>query len=169
MGTPRLLGQTLLVERAWGAANIPKPLGGSWGRGVMAAWSPLHLCPAPLVWLRPLSPLQPRAWPFPRTQVRGLGSPTQVVYVARNPKDVLVSFYHFHKLANFLPDPSSFDDFMDEFLEGTGGSWGPWWLWGAPSLCCWPVGQCIHQLSHDWDKILNIHNLEEEWFTWLMV
>ncbi|KAK7801788.1 hypothetical protein U0070_027509 [Myodes glareolus] len=49
----------------------------------------------------------------------------QVVYMARNPKDTLVSFYHFHRLASFLPDPSSFEDFVDEFLEGTGffGSW----------------------------------------------
>lgn len=52
-------------------------------------------------------------------------SKAKVVYMARNPKDTLVSFYHFHRLANFLPDPSSFEDFVDEFLEGTGffGSW----------------------------------------------
>lgn len=52
-------------------------------------------------------------------------SKAKVVYVARNPKDTLVSFYHFHRIASFLPDPSSFEDFVDEFLEGTGfyGSW----------------------------------------------
>ncbi|KAM7332314.1 hypothetical protein ACRRTK_009022 [Alexandromys fortis] len=39
--------------------------------------------------------------------------------MAWNPKDVLVSFYHFHRIAGFMPDPSSFKDFVDEFLEGT--------------------------------------------------
>uniref|UniRef100_A0A674H6G3 Sulfotransferase n=1 Tax=Taeniopygia guttata TaxID=59729 RepID=A0A674H6G3_TAEGU len=49
----------------------------------------------------------------------------QVIYVARNPKDVAVSFYHFHHLAKFLPDPGSFDAFLTQFLEGTVhyGSW----------------------------------------------
>lgn len=44
--------------------------------------------------------------------------------MARNPKDVAVSFYHFHHLAKFLPDPGSFDTFLTQFLEGTGKGWG---------------------------------------------
>lgn len=51
-----------------------------------------------------------------------------MIYVARNPKDVAVSFYHFHHLAKFLPDPGSFDAFLTRFLEGTGRDWGG--LWG---------------------------------------
>ncbi|XP_074864951.1 sulfotransferase 2B1-like isoform X2 [Carettochelys insculpta] len=49
----------------------------------------------------------------------------KVIYVARNPKDVAVSFYHFHKMAKFLPDPGSFEDFLMRFLQGTVqyGSW----------------------------------------------
>ncbi|NXX73971.1 ST2B1 Sulfotransferase, partial [Urocolius indicus] len=55
-------------------------------------------------------------------------SKAKVIYVARNPKDVVVSFYHFHRLAKFLPDPGSFDTFLTQFLEGTGKGWGggPW-------------------------------------------
>lgn len=41
----------------------------------------------------------------------------QVIYVSRNPKDVLVSFYHFHNMANFLPEAGSFPQFLDQFLE----------------------------------------------------
>ncbi|KAL8195102.1 UNVERIFIED_CONTAM: hypothetical protein K2H54_046739, partial [Gekko kuhli] len=55
----------------------------------------------------------------------------KVIYVARNPKDVAVSFYHFHRMANFFPDPGSFDDFLLQFLDGTGA-------WDAR------VGLCQH-------------------------
>ncbi|XP_054856745.1 sulfotransferase 2B1-like isoform X2 [Eublepharis macularius] len=49
----------------------------------------------------------------------------KVIYVARNPKDVAVSFYYFSRMANFFPDPGSFDDFLLRFLDGTVhyGSW----------------------------------------------
>ncbi|KAM9121925.1 sulfotransferase 2B1-like [Pangshura tecta] len=52
-------------------------------------------------------------------------SRAKVIYMARNPKDVAVSFYHFHKMAKFLPDPGSFEDFLVHFLDGTVqyGSW----------------------------------------------
>ncbi|KAM4597211.1 sulfotransferase family 5A, member 1 [Fundulus diaphanus] len=52
-------------------------------------------------------------------------SEARIIYVSRNPKDVLVSFYHFHKIANFLPDAGSFPEFLKQFLEGTlhFGSW----------------------------------------------
>ncbi|XP_056135086.1 sulfotransferase family 5A, member 1 [Lampris incognitus] len=53
------------------------------------------------------------------------GSKAKVIYVSRNPKDVAVSFYHYHKLAKFLPEPGSFQDFLNAFLDGTlnFGSW----------------------------------------------
>ncbi|KAM5137849.1 sulfotransferase 2B1-like [Mantella aurantiaca] len=52
-------------------------------------------------------------------------SKAKVIYVARNPKDVAVSFYFFHKMAKFLPDFSSFSEFLDLFLDGKVhyGSW----------------------------------------------
>uniref|UniRef100_A0A8C0GNW7 Sulfotransferase n=1 Tax=Chelonoidis abingdonii TaxID=106734 RepID=A0A8C0GNW7_CHEAB len=52
-------------------------------------------------------------------------SKAKVIYMARNPKDVAVSFYHFHKMARFLPDPGSFEDFLVRFLEGTGSYYPP--------------------------------------------
>uniref|UniRef100_A0A3P9C2C8 Sulfotransferase n=1 Tax=Maylandia zebra TaxID=106582 RepID=A0A3P9C2C8_9CICH len=41
-----------------------------------------------------------------------------VIYVMRNPKDIMVSSYYFHQMAGFLEDPGTFDEFMDKFLEG---------------------------------------------------
>ncbi|XP_033485072.1 sulfotransferase family 5A, member 1 [Epinephelus lanceolatus] len=53
------------------------------------------------------------------------GSKAKIIYVSRNPKDVVVSFYHFHKMANFLPEPGSFPEFLNHFLDGT-LSYGCW-------------------------------------------
>ncbi|XP_008296990.1 sulfotransferase family 2, cytosolic sulfotransferase 3 isoform X2 [Stegastes partitus] len=45
-------------------------------------------------------------------------SKAKVIYVMRNPKDLMVSSYYFHQMAEFLEDPGTFDEFMDKFLEG---------------------------------------------------
>ncbi|TNN36698.1 Sulfotransferase family cytosolic 2B member 1 [Liparis tanakae] len=45
-------------------------------------------------------------------------SKAKVIYVMRNPKDVAVSSYHFHKMAQFLETPATFDEFLERFLQG---------------------------------------------------
>ncbi|XP_030604831.1 sulfotransferase 2B1-like [Archocentrus centrarchus] len=45
-------------------------------------------------------------------------SKAKVIYIMRNPKDIMVSSYYFHQMAGFLEDPGTFDEFMDKFLEG---------------------------------------------------
>ncbi|XP_013858800.1 sulfotransferase family cytosolic 2B member 1 [Austrofundulus limnaeus] len=45
-------------------------------------------------------------------------SKAKVIYVMRNPKDVLVSSYYFHQMTSFLEDPGTFDEFMEKFLYG---------------------------------------------------
>lgn len=47
--------------------------------------------------------------------------PLQVVYVARNAKDVAVSYYHFYRMAKVHPDPESWDSFLEKFMAGEGG------------------------------------------------
>ncbi|KAG2464062.1 ST1C2 Sulfotransferase, partial [Polypterus senegalus] len=49
----------------------------------------------------------------------------KVIYVARNAKDVLVSYFFFHKIAPSLPHAGSWDDFFESFLSGN-VAWGSW-------------------------------------------
>uniref|UniRef100_A0A673AZE6 Sulfotransferase n=1 Tax=Sphaeramia orbicularis TaxID=375764 RepID=A0A673AZE6_9TELE len=43
-----------------------------------------------------------------------------IIYVMRNPKDVVVSFYHFSHILKDLDTPESFDSYLEQFLEGKG-------------------------------------------------
>ncbi|XP_046656673.1 sulfotransferase 1E1-like [Daphnia pulicaria] len=43
-------------------------------------------------------------------------STSKVVYVARNPKDVIVSYYHFHQLLQFHQYVSNLDTFAENFM-----------------------------------------------------
>jgi hypothetical protein len=42
---------------------------------------------------------------------------TQVVYVARNPKDAIVSFYHHHKLMKFQDYQGTLEEFAQYFMD----------------------------------------------------
>uniref|UniRef100_A0A8C3GHA4 Sulfotransferase n=1 Tax=Cairina moschata TaxID=8855 RepID=A0A8C3GHA4_CAIMO len=42
----------------------------------------------------------------------------QIIYVTRNPKDVLVSYYHFSKFITTLEEVPDFNIFMERFLAG---------------------------------------------------
>ncbi|XP_074785934.1 sulfotransferase 2B1 [Athene noctua] len=52
-------------------------------------------------------------------------SKAKVIYTVRNPKDVLVSLYHFARIFRPYRDPGSLEQFLEKFLEGDVpfGSW----------------------------------------------
>ncbi|XP_078509237.1 sulfotransferase 1 family member D1-like [Lissotriton helveticus] len=42
----------------------------------------------------------------------------KIIYVARNTKDVAVSYYYFYKMTFVHPDPGSWDEFLEKYMTG---------------------------------------------------
>ncbi|NXU51070.1 ST1D1 Sulfotransferase, partial [Turnix velox] len=57
----------------------------------------------------------------------------KVIYMARNAKDVVISYYYFYQMAKIHPDPGTLPDFLNTFMAGkvAYGSWYDhvrgWW------------------------------------------
>ncbi|KAH0626342.1 hypothetical protein JD844_001278 [Phrynosoma platyrhinos] len=79
---------------------------------------------------------QAEAMPSPRTLKTHL--PVQLLprsfwaqnckflYVARNAKDCMVSYFHFQRMSKVVPDPGTWEEYFEAFMAGKVG-WGPWY------------------------------------------
>ncbi|XP_046518439.1 sulfotransferase 1C2 isoform X2 [Equus quagga] len=89
-------------------------------------------------WARPPQPSgveKANTMPSPRTLRTHL--PTQLLppsfwennckflYVARNAKGCMVSYYHFQRMNQVLPDPGTWEEYFETFISGKVG-WGSW-------------------------------------------
>ncbi|KAK2493941.1 hypothetical protein MC885_009318 [Smutsia gigantea] len=52
-------------------------------------------------------------------------SPPSLIYVARNAKDTMVSYFYFQRMNKALPAPGSWDAYFEAFMAGK-VAWGPW-------------------------------------------
>uniref|UniRef100_A0A8C6Y3N5 Sulfotransferase n=1 Tax=Naja naja TaxID=35670 RepID=A0A8C6Y3N5_NAJNA len=102
--------------------------------------APVHYRHPFIEWARPFQPLgtgvdQADRMPSPRTLKTHL--PIQLVpktfwmknckfiYVARNPKDCLVSCFHFQRMNKTLPHPGTWEEYLKIFMAGK-VAWGSW-------------------------------------------
>ncbi|XP_073679207.1 sulfotransferase family 1, cytosolic sulfotransferase 5 [Garra rufa] len=49
----------------------------------------------------------------------------KVIYMARNPKDTVVSYYHFDSMHLHQPEPGTWPQYLEKFMTGQLG-WGSW-------------------------------------------
>ncbi|KAG8447566.1 hypothetical protein GDO86_014896 [Hymenochirus boettgeri] len=50
----------------------------------------------------------------------------KVIYVARNARDTMTSYYYFDHMVQIHPNPGTLDQFMQRFMKGDVG-WGSWY------------------------------------------
>uniref|UniRef100_A0A8C5PVL6 Sulfotransferase n=2 Tax=Leptobrachium leishanense TaxID=445787 RepID=A0A8C5PVL6_9ANUR len=80
----------------------------------------------------------------------------KVVYVARNAKDCMVSYYYFQKMNKGLPDPGTWDEYFSTFMSGK----APWGSWFDHVIGWWNARE-KHQILYTFYEDL-IEDLERE-------
>ncbi|XP_072043248.1 sulfotransferase 1C4-like [Amphiura filiformis] len=78
---------------------------------------PVGITPLSLARILPSPRLLKSHLPFQLLPPDIMMKKSKIVYVARNPKDLAVSYYNFHKWQPVLPEYSSWDNYFDDFMD----------------------------------------------------
>ncbi|KAJ8016149.1 hypothetical protein DPEC_G00004200 [Dallia pectoralis] len=74
----------------------------------------------------------------------------RVVYVARNAKDNLVSYFHFDKMNLVEPEPGDWNHFLQRFMDGK-MVFGPWYdhvtNWWEKKQTNSKIHTCLHRIT----------------------
>ena len=71
---------------------------------------------------------------------------SKVVFVARNVKDVCVSFFHMEQMnGGGLPKDTSFDDYVKFFMSGRPGVYGNYW--NHLKVICESIERCHYPFN----------------------
>ncbi|NXJ13037.1 ST1D1 Sulfotransferase, partial [Odontophorus gujanensis] len=103
-----------------------------WGRCGVRALSP-HLAGVELLEKTPSPRLVKTHLPVHLLPASFQEKDCKVIYMARNAKDVVVSYYYFYQMAKIHPDPGTLSEFLQAFMDGkvAYGSWYKhvkgWW------------------------------------------
>ncbi len=86
----------------------------------------------------------------------------KIIYVVRDPRDVVLSQYHFHRKRNVVVDNSPMETFVTRFVAGETSDYGSWgenvasWLstrWNHPGFLLLRYEDMIHDIVRELAKV----------------
>jgi hypothetical protein len=93
----------------------------------------------------------------------------KVIYVVRDPRDVVISYYKYHKLLNWIDDSFDFDCYLERFVAGniiSSEPFGSWeqnllsWHYCGKNILFIRYEDLLNEPHTEMEKILNFSGIE---------